>query len=359
MKKNVLAVLMAMALTATLAACFGSSGNDIPKPQNDTAAASVGLSSDPVRPKPVVEKEQEKVKKHSDGSAYKAVFVTQSMSNPSQNFSWNEFKRLMGNYGFDMIQISGESEPQVEVAGIEQAIAEGFDAIFCNPSDPNAAIPALKRAREAGIVVGMFSSLLPDGNDDAFDFFVGSDDYLGGILAGEFVSARFPNGANFVEVGGQAGHDAQVKRAAGFRAGIAPNIIELDSQNCPGGWNGHEALSIMEDFLVRHGDNIDIVWCHWDNGASSVIEAIEAAGMTANADNGIFVIGVDGNSTGYKQVLDGVQALSVGQSFTKMAEKSLENAKKMLEGATVDRINIIPMDMVTTDNVLKLQWPDW
>jgi len=253
-----------------------------------------------------------------------------------------------------MMVFAGENEPAVEFAGIETCIAEGYDAIFINPSSIESIIPALMQAREAGLVIGMFSSELPPEYQDLRDFFCGSDDYLGGELAGKFVSDRFPNGANFVEVGGQAGHDAQIKRTNGFRAGIASNIKELDAQNCPNGWNAHEALAITEDFITKYGDQIDIVWCHWDNGASAVIEALHNAGMYD-----VFVIGVDGNSTGYQQVKDGLQALSVGQSFTNMAKKSLENAKTMLDGGSVPGHNDIPMDMVTLDNIDSLPWPAW
>jgi len=289
---------------------------------------------------------------------WRAMFITQAMSNASQAFSWSEFQRLTAPGGefpdFQMTVTAGENEPAVEVAGIEQAIAEGYDAIFINPSSIESVLPALQQAMDAGIVIGMFSSELPPDQQHLMHFFCGSDDFEGGKLAGQFVSARFPNGANFVEVGGQAGHDAQIKRHDGFRAGIAANIIELDSQNCPGGWNAHEALAIMEDFIVMYGDQIDIVWCHWDNGASAVIEALHAAGM-----HDVFVIGVDGNSTGYQQVLDGVQALSVGQSFTNMARESLRNAQTLFQGGTVNKINIIPMDMVTLDNIHDLPWPAW
>ena len=285
---------------------------------------------------------------------YRAAFVTQAMSNESQAFSWREFQRLAPEFGFRMTMFAGENEPAVEVAGIEQAIAEGFDAIFINPSSIESIIPAITRARQAGIIVGMFSSLLPEEYQHLMDFFCGSDDFLGGQQAGQFVSQRFPQGANFVEVGGQAGHDAQIKRHDGFRAGIAPNIRILASQNAPTGWNTHEAQAIMEDFIVRFGAQIDGVWCHWDNGASGVIQALQNAGM-----RNVFVIGYDGNRTGYAQVRAGTQALSVGQSFTNMAWHSLNNARAMLQGVSVPKINWIPVDMVTIDTINSFPEPDW
>jgi len=110
----------------------------------------------------------------------------------------------------------------------------------------------------------------------------------------------------------------------------------------------------MEDFIVQFGDQIDIVFCHWDNGASSIIEALHAAGMYD-----VFIIGVDGNATGYNQVKEGTQALSVGQSITAMADYSLSLARTILQGGTVPLRTMIPWDMVTIDNVNDLPFPDW
>jgi ribose transport system substrate-binding protein len=285
---------------------------------------------------------------------FRAAFVTQAMSNESQAFSWREFQRLAPEFGFRMTMFAGENEPAVEVAGIEQAIAMGYDAIFINPSSIESIIPAITRARQAGIIVGMFSSILPPEHQHLMSFFVGSDDFLGGQQAGQFLSQQFPAGGNAVEVGGQAGHSAQINRRDGFRAGIAPNINILDSQNAPTGWNTHEAMAIMEDFIVRFGNQIHGVWCHWDNGASGVIQALQNAGM-----HDVFVIGVDGNRTGYAQVRAGTQALSVGQSFTNMAWHSLSNARTMLSGISVPHINWIPLDMVTIDTIDSFPLPDW
>jgi ribose transport system substrate-binding protein len=110
----------------------------------------------------------------------------------------------------------------------------------------------------------------------------------------------------------------------------------------------------MEDFIVRFGNQINGVWCHWDNGASGVIQALQNAGMS-----GVFVIGYDGNRTGYAQVRAGTQALSVGQSFTNMAWHSLNNARAMLSGVSVPKINWIPVDMVTRDTIDSFPLPDW
>jgi len=326
MKKRVLAIIFALVLVlGFVAACDGGTPASTPA-QEDQDGQKI----------------------------YKAMFITQAMSNESQAFSWKEFQRLAPEHGFQMTVTAGENEPAVEFDGVLTAIAEGYDAIFVNPSSIEGIVPALRQALEAGIVVGMFSSELLPADKDAMTFFVGSDDYKGAVQAAEFISARFPDGAKGVEVGGQAGHSAAMDRHNGFMDGKNDNIVILDTQFSPTGWNTHEALANMEDFIVRFGDQIEFVWCHWDNGASGVIDALQSAGM-----EGVFVVGVDGNRTGYAQVRAGTQALSVGQSFTNMASESLRLARIVLEGGTAPLDNYIPLDMVTIDTIDSFVEPDW
>jgi len=287
------------------------------------------------------------------GDPAKAIFITQALSNSTQAFSWSEFQRHMGDYNIDMTVIAGEGQVEAEIQGIEKAIKDEFDVIFCYPSDIEAVIPVLTQAKEAGIIIGMFFTDLPPQHQHVMDFFCGSDIFAGGQMAGGVVSQQFPDGANFVEVGGLAGDDDAEKLYNGFRTGIADNIIELGSRNCVGGWNEHEARAIMEDFLFEFGDQINIVWCHWDIGVSAVIEATQTAGR-----HDIFIIGVGGNKTGFRQVRDGYQSLSIGHSYSNMVIKSLENARTLLDGGTVDTFNIIPMDLITPETVDSLPWPE-
>jgi ribose transport system substrate-binding protein len=336
--KKILALLLVSVLMFSLIGC-GGNDNNAQAPAGGAGTAATESAGTPA----------------AGGQTFKAGFITQAMSNESQAFSWKEFQRLAPEFGFEMQVFAGENDPQVEVAGIEQCIAEGYHAIFVNPSSADAVIPALMQAKEAGIIIGMFSSDLPEDAQHLRDFFCGTDDTMAGEQAAAAFVTAFPNGAKVVEVGGQAGHDAQIKRATGFRKGIEGTGIEIiDSQNCPGGWNTHEALAIMEDFIARHGTEIQGVFCHWDNGASGVIQALHNAGMTD-----VFVAGVDGNRTGYQQVRDGTQQLCVGQSFTNMARQSLQNAKDILEGKSVMPLHFIPLDIVTADTIDNFPPPEW
>jgi len=286
---------------------------------------------------------------------FRAAFITQSLTNESQAETWSEFQRMAPEVDFEMSIFAGEYEPDVEFDGVLTAIANGYDVIFVNPSSIEDIAPALQQARDAGLIVGMLSSMIPDEYRHVVDFFVGFDNFLIGAQAGEFISQSFPDGASFVEVGGPVWDSVANARHEGFRSGIADNIIELGSVFAPTDWNTHEAMSIMEDFIARFGNQIDIVWCHWDEGVSGVIEALANAGI-----EDVFVAGVGGSSIGYQQVLDGVQALSVDLPTISLAWGSLRLARNMLEGETVLVDNWLPADMVTID-VARFSFlcPNW
>jgi ABC-type sugar transport system substrate-binding protein len=235
-------------------------------------------------------------------------------------------------------------------------IAQGVDVIFINPNDPVGIVPALKEAKENGVVVGLFSSDLSEKNAMYRDFAVTANDYLGGQAAAEAFMTQFPDGAKVVEIGGQAGHDAQVKRHNGFIDGIEGSNIEvLETQNAVT-WSTEDVLNIMQDFIVKYGDEIEGVFCHWDNGYTGVIQALAGAGMDTDA---IFGVGVDGNKAGYDQVTEGTQTISLAQDFEIMVTMSLQAARDTLDGVEIDEIQFIPWVTYSADTVADIDRPAW
>ena len=210
-------------------------------------------------------------------------------------------------------------------------------------------------AQQAGVIVGLYSSELPDGYTDYRDFMCGTDDVQCGQVAAQTLMEAFPEGCNVVEVGGQSGHSAQIKRHDGFVATIeGSNINMLDSRDCEA-WASEDAMAIMEDFIVSYGDQIDAVYCHWDVGATGVIEALKNAGM-----EGVYVIGVDGCSVGYDQVKEGTQALCIGQSFSQMTQDAFDCITKLMNGEELENDVVwTALDVVTAETVDDYPYPEW
>jgi ABC-type sugar transport system substrate-binding protein len=290
----------------------------------------------------------------SDEKMIKAAFIPQDMATESQSFSAKMFEKYAPEYGFKLTILDGKGDPQIQAQLVTNAIAQKLDVIFINPADTNALIPSLMQAKQAGLIVAMFSSDVPKDKAEVRDFFVGVNDNMAGESAGQAFLNHFPSGANVIEIGGQAGHDAQNKRHDGFNKVIAgSNIHVIDYKACAH-WATADAMAIMEDMIVKHGDEIDGIFCHWDNGATGIIEAMKAAGM-----EGKFIVAVDGNRAGFDQVKSGQQGATIMQNFENMSRKSLELAKAMMEGKAVESVNFVPLDIVTLDTIDEFTPPEW
>ena len=345
--KKMIALLLATAMVGSLAACGSGSSDTTTEPESSTEASTQTDSTDAAE-------ETTGDDTAASGDAIKIGWIVQDMANESQSYSCRIAEEQAAQLGLDFTYYDQAGDAQKATDAISTCIAQGMDAIIINPADPQAVVPALMEAKDAGIVVGLFSSDLSEENQQYRDFFCGTNDTMAGEEAAQAVIDAFPDGCNVVEIGGQSGHDAQVKRHDGFEKGLeGSNITVLDSQNCDA-WATEDAMAIMEDFIVKYGDQIDAVFCHWDNGATGVINALQNANM-----EDVYIMAVDGCAAGYDQVKAGTQAVCIGQSFSNMVAKSLECAQAAVNGESYEEINWIPLDIVTADNVDSLPYPEW
>jgi ribose transport system substrate-binding protein len=286
----------------------------------------------------------------------KAAFIISNAANESQAFSSKQFLKFGAQYGFDMYTFDAKGDTQAESQIVTNCIAQKFKVIFLNPNDISAIVPSIIKAKAAGLIVGMFSSDLAPENQKYRDFYAGVNDTMAGQQAAQAFKKAFPNGAKIVEIGGQAGHDAQIKRHDGFNGaqGIMGSKIQvLDYKACQQ-WATDQAQGIMEDDIVKFGTDIQGVFVHWDNGATGVIQAAKAAGI-----KGLYIVGVDGNRAGYYQVQSGDQAVSIAQDFVLMTKTDLGLARDVLAGKKVQPINFVPLFAVDKNSIASFDPPEW
>jgi len=284
------------------------------------------------------------------------AFIPGQLANPSQAFAWKMYQKNAEKYGFDVIVLDGKGDVQEETKAINNAIAQKVNVIISNPNDGKAVAPALKAARDAGIVVGIAMVKAAEGTEGSYDFWVSVDDNLGGKTAAEAIMKQFPNGATGVEVGGQAGHVAAINRHDGFAKAIEGTSIKvLDYQN-PQQWDTAQAQAIAEDMITKYGDKIQFVFCHWDNGATGVINALKAHGGMDK----VLIIGVDGNKTGFEQVMSWPNYISIAQNVETIDNTVMQEAMLFLKKDPAAKAeNIVPFDVITKDTIKNFTAPDW
>jgi ABC-type sugar transport system substrate-binding protein len=284
------------------------------------------------------------------------AFIPGQLANPSQAFAWKMFQKNADKYGFDVIVLDGKGDVQEETKAINSAVAQKVAVIISNPNDGKAVAPALKAARDAGIVVGINMVKAAEGTEGSYDFWVSVDDQLGGKTAADAIMKQFPNGATGIEIGGQAGHVAAINRHDGFAAAIeGTNITVLDYQN-PQQWDTAQAQAIAEDMITKYGDKIQFVFCHWDNGATGVINALKAHGGMEN----VLIIGVDGNKTGFDQVTSWPNYISIAQNVETIDNTAMQEAQLFLKkDPSAKAENTVPFDVITKETIGNFTAPEW
>jgi ribose transport system substrate-binding protein len=108
------------------------------------------------------------------------------LTNPFFKLIANVMQEEAAKHGYEIVALSGQLDPAKQNNQLSDFVAQGYDAIFLNPVDSRAAGEGVKKAHEAGIPVFTYDVQVTD--EEANDLIVshiGSDNYQGGLLAGE------------------------------------------------------------------------------------------------------------------------------------------------------------------------------
>jgi len=285
------------------------------------------------------------------------AFIAQ-MQNPSQAYSWKMYQKNAAKYGFNVINLDNGGDVQKQTAAINSAVAQKVAAIAINPVDEAGYVPATTAAMSGGVVVCL--SMVPPAAAaiNASTCSVSVDDVAAGKLAAATIMKAFPSGATGVEIGGQAGHVAANNRHTGFTAGIqGTNITVLDYKN-PTAWDTAQAQAIAADMITKYGNKIQFIFCHWDNGATGVIQALKAVNQPWA--NQVMIIAIDGNKVAFDQVQSWPNYTSIAQNVETITSKVMEQSMLWIKkDPSAVKANIIPFDVINKSTIGNFTAPDW
>lgn len=239
-------------------------------------------------------------------------------------------------------------EKQMQI--VENLIQTGIGALCITPSGSREIVSALVKAREANVPI-----IVVDTRVDAkaaadagvqTETFVGSDNYAGGRLAGEYVVKATGGKARVGILEGIPGHETGDSRLRGFREVVAttPGITIVASQ--PANWERDQGFNVFQNMLQAHAD-IDTVFAASDLMALGAIEAIAAAGRTGK----IRVVGFDALDDAKKAIAAGTMEASVAQFPYEMGKAAVEGAVKVMNGEKLPADVMVKLEMVTRDTL--------
>ena len=176
------------------------------------------------------------------------------------------------------------------------------------------------------------------------DSYIGSDNYEGGKIAGNYLLQATGGKANVGVLEGIPGHETGDQRLRGFKDAVkdAKGIKIVASQTA--NWERDQGFTVFQNMLEAHPE-IDAVFSANDMMALGAVEAIAAKGKTGK----IKVVGYDAVEDAKKAIAEGTIVASVAQFPSEMGRVAVESADKLLKGQAVPAEQLVRIDLVTKD----------
>ena len=174
------------------------------------------------------------------------------------------------------------------------------------------------------------------------DGFVGSDNYEGGKLAGEYLIQVTGGRARVGLLEGIPGHETGDSRLKGFHDAVkgAPGVKVVASQTA--NWERDQGFTVFQNMLQAHPE-IDALFACSDMMALGAVEAIAAAGKTGQ----IRVIGFDAVGDARQAIAAGTMLGSVAQFPSEMGRLAVEDALKLIRGEKPEAEQKVRIELVT------------
>jgi fructose transport system substrate-binding protein len=233
-------------------------------------------------------------------------------------------------------KIDGDSESQV--AAIETCIADGAKGILLTASDTQGIVPAVQKARDAGLlVIALDTPLEPI---DSADMTFATDNLLAGELIGKWAAATLGDAAKDAKIAflnlTPSQPSVDVLRNQGFMKGFGidtvdinkigdetdPRIVGHDITN----GNEEGGRTAMEN-LLQKDPSINVVHTINEPAAAGAYEALKAVGKEGD----VLIVSVDGGCPGVKNVAEGVIGATSQQYPLLMASLGIEAIKKFAD----------------------------
>jgi ribose transport system substrate-binding protein len=243
---------------------------------------------------------------------------------------------------------ASESAIADQVNMVENAVNRGVAGIVLAPSDPDALIPAVKKAWEARIPVVIIDSMLSESGQQYYQSFLATDNRKAGELAAKALIEKVGTEGKIAVMSYVAGAGSEIGRVGGFTDYIKGNskleiVGPFYSQS-----QMATALNQTTDVLAANSDLKGIFGAN-EPTAIGMGRAIKQAGKAGQ----VVAVGFDGNQDLQEFVKDGTLAAIAVQGSFQMGELGVKTVSQLIKKEKVEKFVDTGVVVVTKDNIDK------
>jgi simple sugar transport system substrate-binding protein len=230
-----------------------------------------------------------------------------------------------------------------QIAIIESMVAQGVQGIAVTPTGPQVQ-PALDAAVAAGVKIVLIDNDLPDWTGKSA--VVATDNYAGGVLAGQWLKENLSAGDTIGVLEGVAGVPALDARVEGMVEGLAGLDVTI-VQQLPTDCDQVKGQDAADAILTANPD----VTAIYGACGPPIIGALESIRNAGRAPDSIIVVGFDASPDELAAIEAGTEDATVAQFPAKMGELGVDTVYKAVLGETIEANVDTGTAIVTADNV--------
>lgn len=320
-------------------------------------------------------------KKSDSGDKVEVGFALKTQDSPYFVSLAEAVEKYGKEQGWDVTVLDANGDVQQEAANMETFIAQGKDLIFLDAIEPDAVVPSIDSAAEAGIpVINLDSGVAEEANDVTTVY---SDNRQNGRLVGlEYAKKMGDKPIKSIILSGAKGNVAGYERRTGLFAGIIEGKLDVSEEEAWklaeefekqlsskgkasnddaqfsvvgqgwGNWTEEEGLKAAEDLVTANSD-LTTVLGENDQMLFGAITALENAGI----DGVDIVAAADGAKKAFDLIKEGKYFATGLNSPILVAEKGVEIAKEILvdgkDPESYDEVTLTEPAAIIKDNVDK------
>ncbi len=246
----------------------------------------------------------------------------------------------------EIMMTDGKADPAVQLGQVETLLTQGVDAIMIIPVDISTIGPMISSCKDAGVPIVVVNRI-PDAEFvEQIDAYVGSESIQAGIMQAEWVVKALPEGGKVAIITGMPGHEAAIMRTEGNKQIFAKHEnIEIVTE-VTGKWDRALGMQVSEN-LYQANPDLKAVVCNNDEMAIGALLSAQAMEIT---DEELIIAGVDATPDALEFVGQGLD-VTVFQSALGQGYGGAETAYKLAKGEAVEKMQWIPYELVTVENM--------
>ena len=284
-------------------------------------------------------------KDKDEQESWKIGFSGIDMENPYFLTLESAIKEELDGKNCELIVKDPKTDPDMQASQIQEMIDEGINAIILSPVDWEKITPSLEALKEADVKIVNVDTQVKE--MDYVDAYIGSDNYNAGVLCGEDLIKRCPDGGKLAILECPTQNSVN-ERITGFEETLAKaeNGFEIVAREDTSG-EFQKSLEAAQKILSENSDIVAIM-CGNDQMAVAAKTALNLAGNDQTV-----VYSIDGSPDIKKELkkADSQIAGTVAQSPVNIGKKAVDIALDILEGKDFEKETSVDVFMINKENV--------